>query len=315
MVVDNLKEYHALTKSLTENRTNIPQYMRKALILKEYTYIITGERLNAYSTMKKLRCNPLDVAEDTTKSMYISRCIANILQYYINHNQWSYDQTLNYWAFDNFQVHKFANLNEENAQLFDYFVVLDFEATCDNYRGFSPQEIIEFPSVLLDANTLEIVSEIQIYIKPVVHKVLTSFCTELTGIQQGWVENGITFKAAYNRYSSWLNDHGLLDEHSFAVITCGDWDLKTMLPNQCRLSNMAVPNIFKSWINIKRCFSEYYQTKMVGMANMLDQLNIKLMGRHHSGIDDCRNISKIAAHMIENKYIFYHTTPTHYIHS
>eukprot|EP01130_Rhizamoeba_saxonica_P005383 TRINITY_DN2153_c0_g1_i4.p1 TRINITY_DN2153_c0_g1~~TRINITY_DN2153_c0_g1_i4.p1 ORF type:complete len:116 (+),score=11.14 TRINITY_DN2153_c0_g1_i4:174-521(+) len=30
MVVDNLKEYHALTKSLTENRTNIPQYMRKA---------------------------------------------------------------------------------------------------------------------------------------------------------------------------------------------------------------------------------------------------------------------------------------------
>ncbi len=33
-------------------------------------------------------------------------------------------------------------------QNFDYFLVLDFEATCDESKGFKPPEIIEFPTGL-----------------------------------------------------------------------------------------------------------------------------------------------------------------------
>ena len=53
-------------------------------------------------------------------------------------------------------------MNERKAQSFDYLVVMDLEATCDNRKGFYPQEIIEFSCVLVNANTDEVVSEFQV---------------------------------------------------------------------------------------------------------------------------------------------------------
>ena len=48
----------------------------------------------------------------------------------------------------------------EVAQKYGFFIIIDFEATC--IRGpdiIRPQEIIEFPAVLVDAATLEVVGE------------------------------------------------------------------------------------------------------------------------------------------------------------
>ena len=42
---------------------------------------------------------------------------------------------------------------------FDCYVVLDIEATCDNEKKMEPQEIIEFPLVLVDPKTLKQVDE------------------------------------------------------------------------------------------------------------------------------------------------------------
>ena len=40
------------------------------------------------------------------------------------------------------------------------------------------------------------------------------------------------------------------------------------------------------------------------MTNMLDYLHIPLVGRHHSGIDDTRNIAKIMLKMIDQGHTF-----------
>ena len=42
---------------------------------------------------------------------------------------------------------------------FDYFIILDFEAQCEEFKTIEPQEIIEFPCVLLNTKTLEIDGE------------------------------------------------------------------------------------------------------------------------------------------------------------
>merc|ERR1711988_1134748 len=48
-----------------------------------------------------------------------------------------------------------------------HIVVLDFEATCCDVSGRSyPNEIIEFPSVLLDRSG-KVLDEFQVYVKPV----------------------------------------------------------------------------------------------------------------------------------------------------
>jgi hypothetical protein len=79
-----------------------------------------------------------------------------------------------------------AKFNLESPQRVRFLVVLDFEATCD----FAPQpivdsntsEIIEFPWVVLDTQTLEIVYQRQVYVRPDNIDGITKYCTGLTGI-------------------------------------------------------------------------------------------------------------------------------------
>jgi hypothetical protein len=40
-------------------------------------------------------------------------------------------------------------------QKYDYFLVLDFEATCDEERKIHPIEIIEFPVLKINAHTFQ----------------------------------------------------------------------------------------------------------------------------------------------------------------
>ena len=69
-------------------------------------------------------------------------------------------------------------------QDFQYFVVIDFEATCDKDRNPHPQEIIEFPSVIVSSVTGQLESNFQTYVRPTCNQHLSDFCKDLTGIQQ-----------------------------------------------------------------------------------------------------------------------------------
>ena len=52
-----------------------------------------------------------------------------------------------------FNVITHGHPSELQFQDFQYFVVIDFEATCDKERNPHPQEIIEFPSVIVSSVT------------------------------------------------------------------------------------------------------------------------------------------------------------------
>ena len=43
-----------------------------------------------------------------------------------------------------------------SRQVFDYILVLDFEATCDDKKKIIPQEIIEFPILMVDTKSFDI---------------------------------------------------------------------------------------------------------------------------------------------------------------
>ncbi|MEE6495309.1 hypothetical protein FKM82_002005 [Ascaphus truei] len=76
-------------------------------------------------------------------------------------------------------------------QRYHYFLVLDFEATCDKPQ-IHPQEIIEFPILKLNGRTMEIESTFHTYVQPVVHPQLTPFCTEAYSFAIGtWPKNGL----------------------------------------------------------------------------------------------------------------------------
>ncbi|XP_029048905.1 ERI1 exoribonuclease 3 [Osmia bicornis bicornis] len=184
--------------------------------------------------------------------------------------------------------------NKEVKQHFNYLLVIDFESTCKKYEKMEPQEIIEFPCAAVSTKTWNTENVFHEYIKPKVHPVLTSFCTDLTGIIQDMVENQPHFPEVFDKFCKWLEEHNYFKEgNDCAFVTCGDWDLKSMLPAQCELDNIPLPEHFQKWINIKDTFCEATQYYPRSLKDMLTFLKIPLHGRLHCGINDVENIVKI----------------------
>ena len=79
---------------------------------------------------------------------------------------------------------------------YDYFCVLDFEATCNTKEQMNrgDMEIIEFPSVLLKQDTLEKIDEFQRFVKTRKFPV-SQYCTDVTGITQQQIDDeGLDFE-------------------------------------------------------------------------------------------------------------------------
>lgn len=199
-----------------------------------------------------------------------------------------------------------AAVAKDKAAGVDYLCVLDFEATCDEKNPPFPQEIIEVPTVLVNARTGKVEAEFHHYVTPDVHPKLTRFCTELTGITQDMVNGKVSLNDALREHRRWRADLDIVPHGSptaaanptaktFLFVTCGDWDLKTCLPTQLKYHGQAVGSEYRSWINIKVAFKHLYGTNPRGMTGMLDHLKMKLQGRHHSGIDDCKYPSALSS--------------------
>lgn len=186
------------------------------------------------------------------------------------------------------------NRSQEVVQKFEYLLVLDFEATCDRHIKLQPQEIIELPCVALSTSDWKMKDTFHAYIKPRIYPKLTPFCTELTGIMQEMVDNQPYFINVFSKFCEWLVEGGYFDKsNKSAFVTSGNWDLKIMLPNQCNLDNITLPDEFKQWIELKYTFSETTGYYPRNLKDMLARLDIPLQGRLHSGIDDVKNMISI----------------------
>lgn len=209
--------------------------------------------------------------------------------------------------------HKTSNLSalnldieaDKNKKRYDYFCIIDFEATCDNPppANFVP-EIIEFPAVLIDVGEKKIVNEFHRYCRPVLNPTLTPFCTGLTNITQDEVDNASTFPEVMKEFEEWLSKYKLGTEYSFVIVTDGPWDLGRFLYHQTLLSDVTFPSFAKAWINLRKTFANFYQRKRCGIKEMLEFIGLKFEGTLHSGIDDSRNIARIAIHLLRDEAPF-----------
>jgi len=215
-----------------------------------------------------------------------------------------------------------------------YLAILDYEANCipdvkcdplwkDKF-DFTPfqnfkSEIIEIPTVVMTreeeavkssttsevdhTHTVEykITNEFRSFVQPTLFPNITTFCTSLTGITQEQIETpplgGRKFPLVFRNWLTFMSQYP-----QCLIVTCGDWDLRQMLPRQLTYSGVKYPTgkLLSRWCNIKVCFRELYGRKAGSMTQMLDFLNLPLEGKHHSGIDDCRNIARIVKRMLRD---------------
>jgi len=187
-------------------------------------------------------------------------------------------------------------------QPFKHYLVLDFESTCQEGVRIDPQEIIEFPCLLIRADDFSLVDQFHEYVKPVGKPQLTNFCTELTGITQDMIQDKDTFPDVLSRFVSWYESNGL-DPSNSTFVTCGQWDLVSMLPQQCLYSGLAMPQMLDvgvsgEFVNIKLTYQNTTGKYGKGLEAMQKHLGLQFEGRLHSGIDDCRNILSVMKSLV-----------------
>ncbi|KAI0519041.1 hypothetical protein KFK09_006481 [Dendrobium nobile] len=177
-------------------------------------------------------------------------------------------------AYDEVYHHEFQ------LQEFQYFVVIDFEATCDKIEDC-----------------------FQTYVRPMHHPLLTDFCKELTGIQQTQVDGGVSLSKALFMHDKWLRERGV-KHTSFTIVTWTDWDCRTMLESECRLKGIYKPPYFDRWINLKVPFHEIFGRVRCNLKEAVQLAGLTWEGRAHCGLDDARNTAQLLINLMRRGFRF-----------
>lgn len=168
------------------------------------------------------------------------------------------------------------------------YVIVDLEATCwETGTSRDRMEIIEIGAVLLETSAGPVSREFATFVKPVASEELSDFCIGLTSIRQKDVDAAEPFWSVFPRFLEWIG------EEPFRLCSWGAYDLNQFRQDTAR-HNIALPASFENHINLKKEFSRLQAVKPMGMKGALALMGIPLEGTHHRGIDDARNIAKLA---------------------
>ena len=172
------------------------------------------------------------------------------------------------------------------------YIVVDVEATCWETEPHSARmEIIEIGAVALASASGPHDGEFQAFIKPVVSRELSDFCKRLTSIRQEDVDSADYFWTVFPQFVEWIGDA------PFRLCSWGAYDLN-QFQQDCLRHKMELPASFNNYINLKKAFAQIEGVKPMGMKAALERLRLPLEGVHHRGIDDARNIAKVAQRIL-----------------
>tara|TARA_R100000935_G_C2831067_1_gene165131 strand:- start:1424 stop:1984 length:561 start_codon:yes stop_codon:yes gene_type:complete len=179
----------------------------------------------------------------------------------------------------------------------DLILCVDLEATCDPDWSLSEMEIIEIGAVLCGLDGIEL-SRFNTFVRPAQRPVLTSFCKELTGIAQTQVDAAPSIAVALLMLAEWA-DWCKPD----VWISWGQFD-EDLVRLECLRSGAAYPIACEHY-NAKKLFAKNQRfRKRVGLRTAVEKITkIGWIGRHHSGIDDARNLARMTPFIFRKKII------------
>ncbi|GJJ12205.1 hypothetical protein Clacol_006446 [Clathrus columnatus] len=202
--------------------------------------------------------------------------------------------------------------NPPPRQPFNYFLVLDVEATCVEGTDLTwPNEIIEWPVVLLTwddrdeeghASKLKVVDEFRSYLNPSAFTDIDAaptFPVVLESCRTFLIRNGLICPKTGDRLNT------------FAWVTDGPFDIRDFVIKQCFISKITLPewlqgDVIDSRKHVYECLGQRKHGRRNHLSlNLTRQLSALSLppfeGRQHSGIDDTRNIARILIELARRK--------------
>ena len=183
-------------------------------------------------------------------------------------------------------------------------LILDLEATC-YARGEEPpgfiSEIIEIGAVLLDTSTRTITREYQAFVRPERFPAISAYCAALTTIRQPDVDSAPPLAVT-------LRDLAALYDPTAAVFASWGFYDQRQIARECAANGIPYP-FAPAYISLKHNHARFYRLPHpLGMEAALRFHGLPLLGTHHRGRDDARNIAAIARRMLADGWTHRHLT-------
>lgn len=175
------------------------------------------------------------------------------------------------------------------------FLCIDLEATCfdrdilGREQTHRDMETIEIGVVALN-NQGTIIDTFQSYVKPT-YTELSPYCTSVIGITADMLVGAPNFPDVIARLAEWLES---LPAKPTCWYSWGKYDLKQLTldagPERWKL---ALP--LPEHRNAKRLFQRQNlkKSREVGLMKALELAGLEFEGRHHSAIDDAKNVARL----------------------
>lgn len=179
-------------------------------------------------------------------------------------------------------------------------LIIDLEATCWENRttpdGDSQSiwnmEIIELGCALVTRDG-ELLESASFLVRPTRFSELSTFCTELTGINQTMVDAAPTYPGAIRAFGDWLGRQ----EEDFIWCSWGNYD-RLHIAAESEKHNVMPTLLHYPHLNLKRIWRRTTgQKRKNGLSNALAFHNLTFVGHHHRGVDDARNMVRLLPFM------------------
>lgn len=193
-------------------------------------------------------------------------------------------------------------------------IIFDLEATCwddrrpeadipkegtpeyaqfilETYWQNNDMETIQIGAVKVHYKTMDIISEFNIFIKPVIHPILSDFCINLTNIQQSTIDtSGVQYREAFEKFVDWADN-----PRTYIGWGGGDY---TLLHTDCSRHHKRTKETFRcfpryKYVNGKSLYQYWVGIRSKSLKLSVNRANIKFEGEQHDALVDAKATVKV----------------------
>lgn len=169
-----------------------------------------------------------------------------------------------------------------------HYILFDLETTCwsTDYPK-REREIIEIGAVILDRFGNEI-DRYERLVRPQKHPYLSSYCVQLTGIEQSDVDQGASFHVLYKEFNSWLDQ--VHDDMIF--VAWGKYD-EPILNAACHEFQLEAL-IHNNYLDAKKAYHVLRRLDYrIGLAKAMKAEGLEFEGNMHRALPDTLNLVRL----------------------
>lgn len=188
--------------------------------------------------------------------------------------------------------------------LFDYLVILDFEAHCDDPNDPHRPEIVEFPWLVYDLATATVLDHKQIYITPRWNSNPNPSPDTIHALGTD-VAFALSLADALLQFDTYVYQSFTAQRKSFCLLTDGHWDLTHCLYVEAARKAVVLAPHFRSYFNLRSEFHKCYPGAPIPHDRFAMFAYIDLAPpTRATGIDECLGLAALVTRLLNDGHRF-----------